>query len=129
MSNNEFVLNLLALLDKQRSKVRINADIKELEKAIRKIRIVGTLVKGNTKSELNQVIRQLEAQIRQIKIQAKIDNRQLNREINSALRNVSARDIQLNITSNGERLNEQVRRTVSQVRVPKAILLEKTDIL
>ena len=116
MSNNEFVLNLLALLDKQRSKVRINADIKELEKAIRKIRIVGTLVKGNTKSELNQVIRQLEAQIRQIKIQAKIDNRQLNREINSALRNVSARDIQLNITSNGERLNEQVRRTVSQVR-------------
>ncbi len=114
--NNEFVLNLLALLDKQKSKSQINSDIKNLEQTIRKIKIVATLAKGNTKTELNQTIRQMEAQLRQIKVQAKIDNRQLNREINNALRNVSARDINLNLNSNSERLNAQVRRVVSQAR-------------
>lgn len=114
--NNEFVLNLLALLDKQKSKSQINSDIKNLEQTIRKIKIVATLAKGNTKTELNQTIRQMEAQLRQIKVQAKIDNRQLNREINNALRNVSARDINLNLNSNSERLNAQVRRAVSQAR-------------
>ena len=98
--NNEFVLDFLALLDKQKSKSQINANIKELEKSLRKIKLVATLAKGNAKSELK----------------AKIDSRQLNREISNALRNVSARDIQLNITSNGERVNAQVRRVVSQAR-------------
>ncbi|MCM1160640.1 MAG: phage tail tape measure protein [Roseburia sp.] len=114
--NNEFVIKLLALLDKQKSKSQINSDINNLEQTIRKIKIVATLSKGNTKTELNQTIRQMEAQLRQIKVQAKIDNRQLNREINNALRNVSARDINLNLNSNGERLNAQVRRVVSQAR-------------
>ena len=114
--NNEFALNFLALLDEQKSKSQINANIKELEKSLRKIKLVATLAKGNAKSELNQVIKQLESQLKQIKLQAKIDSRQLNREISNALRNVSARDIQLNITSNGERVNAQVRRVVSQAR-------------
>ena len=114
--NNEFVLNLLALLDMRKSKSQINANIKELEQSIRKIKLTATLAKGNTKSELNQVIRQLESQLKQIKVQAKIDNRQLNREINNALRNVSVRDINLNINSTGDRLNAQVRRAVSQAR-------------
>ena len=80
-SSNEFVLNLLALLEMKKSKSQINANIKELEQSVRKIRLVATLAKGNTKSELNQMIRQMEAQLRQIKLQAKIDSRQLNREI------------------------------------------------
>lgn len=115
-TNNEFVLSLLALLDKQKSKSQINANIKELEQSIRKIKLTATLAKGNTKSELNQVIRQLESQLKQIKVQAKIDSRQLNREINNALRNVSARDINLNLNNTGDRLNAQVRRAVSQAR-------------
>lgn len=114
--NNEFVLELLALLDKQKSKTKINTDIKNLEQLVRKLKLTATLAKGNTKSEINQVIKQLESQLRQVKIQAKMDNRQLNREINAALRNVSARDIQLNINSNSERLNAQVRRAISQAR-------------
>ncbi len=113
---NEFVLDLLALLDQQKSKTQINAQIKELEKSIRKLRLVGILAKGDTKNEVNQIIRQMEGNLRQIKIQAKMDSRQLNREINSALRNVSARDIQLNINSNSERLGVQVRRAVSEAR-------------
>lgn len=113
---NEFVIELLALLDQQKSKTQINAQIKELEKTIRKLRLVGILAKGDTKNEVNQIIRQMEGSLRQIKIQAKMDSRQLNREINSALRNVSARDIQLNISGNGDRLNAQVRRMVSQAR-------------
>ena len=69
-TNNDFVLNLLALLDKQKSKSQINANIKELEQSIRKIKLTATLAKGNTKSELNQVIRQLESQLKQIKVQS-----------------------------------------------------------
>ena len=115
-NTNEFVLDLLALLDKQKSKTQINTDIKNLEQLVRKLKLTATLAKGNTKSEINQVIKQLESQLRQVKIQAKMDSRQLNREINAALRNVSARDIQLNINSNSERLNAQVRRAVSQAR-------------
>ncbi len=118
MSNNsnEFVIKLMALLDEQKSKAQINSDIKDLEKLVRKLKLTATLAKGTTKTELNQTIKQLELQLRQIKLQARIDNRQLNREINNALRNVSARDINLNINSNGERLNAQVRRAVSQAR-------------
>ena len=115
-SNNEFMIRLLALLDKQKSKSQINTDIKDLEKVVRKLKLTATLAKGTTKTELNQTIKQIESQLRQIKLQAKIDNRQLNREINNALRNVSARDINLNLNSNGERLTAQVRRAVSQAR-------------
>ena len=115
-NTNEFVLDLLAMLDKQKSKAQINTDIKNLEQLVRKLKLTATLARGNTKTEINQTIKQIEAQLRQVKIQAKMDHRQLNREINTALRNVSARDIQLNINSNSERLNAQVRRTVSQAR-------------
>ena len=115
-SNNEFVVNLVALLQKQKSRVQVNKDIKELEKLINKIKLVGILTKGTTKAALNQTIKEMEAQLRQVRLQARIDNRQLNREINNALRNVSARDIQLNINSNSERLGAQVRRAVSQAR-------------
>ncbi|MCM1161310.1 MAG: hypothetical protein NC412_08810 [Roseburia sp.] len=38
--NNEFVIKLLALLDKQKSKSQINSDINNLEQTIRKIKIV-----------------------------------------------------------------------------------------
>ena len=114
--NDEFVLMLMAALDRQKSQKQINADIKSLEQVIRKIKIVGTLAKGNTKQELNQTIRQLESQLKQIKIQAKMDNRQLNREIDSALKNISSKEINLNFNSHSERLNAQIRRTVSQAR-------------
>lgn len=116
MSNktNEFVVDLAALLDRQKSKTQINNDIKELEKSLRKIRLVATLAKGDTKSEVNQIIRQLEAQLRQIRLQAKMDSRQLNREIDAALRNVSAREIQVNFDEG--RLNTQIRRALSQAR-------------
>ena len=113
---NEFVIELLALLEQQKSKTQINAQIKELEKSIRKLMLVGILAKGDTKNGVNQTIRQMEGNLRQIKIQAKMDSRQLNREINNALRNVSARDINLNLNSTGDRLNAQVRRAVSQAR-------------
>ena len=110
------MLNLVALLEQQKSRVQINKDIKELEKVVSKLKLIGTLTKGQTKTMINQTIQQLEAQLRQVKLQTKIDNRQLNREINNALRNVSARDIRLNINGNGERLNAQLRRILSQAR-------------
>ncbi len=87
-----------------------------MENVIRKIKVVGTLAKGTTKTELNQAIKQMEGQLRQVKLQAKLDSRQLNREINRVLRNISASDIRLNINNNSDRLNAQVRRTISQAR-------------
>lgn len=113
-SNNEFMIKLLALLEKQKSRAQINKDIKDLEKMVRNLKLTATLAKGNTRSALNQTIKELETQVRQIRLQGRIDNRQLNREINNALRNVSARDIDLNFNSNGERLTAQVRRAVAQ---------------
>ncbi len=115
-SSNEFVVNLVAMLQQQKSRVQVNKDIRELEKVINKIKLVGVLTKGKTKTEINQTVRELEAQLRHVRLQARIDNRQLNREINNALRNVSARDIQLNVSGNSERLGAQVRRAVSQAR-------------
>lgn len=115
-NSNEFILKLSALLDQKKSKRMLNSNIKELEKVISKIKLVATFAKGNTKTELNQAIKQMEGQLRQVKIQAKLDSRQLNREINRVLRNVSTSDIHLNINSNSDRLNAQVRRTVAQAR-------------
>lgn len=114
--DNQSVIYLLACLDRQRSRTAINEDIKELQRAVRKIRILGTLARGDTRNELNQMIRQMEGGLRQIRLEARMDRRQLNREINTALRNVSAREIDLNLTSNGERFNAHVRRAISQVR-------------
>ncbi len=113
-TNNEFTMNVNALLDRQRTISQINSDIKELERAIHKIKIVGTIAKGSTQNELNEVIRQMEAQLRHVKLQARMDSRQLNREINDALRNATARDIRFNL--DGGRLNAQVRQMVSQAR-------------
>lgn len=44
-SNNEFVLELMALLDEQRSRVEINRNIKELQKTVNKIKLTATLQK------------------------------------------------------------------------------------
>jgi len=66
--NNEFMIRLLALLEKQKSKTQINTDIKDLEKLVRKLKLTATLAKGTSKTELNQTIKQLESQLRQIKL-------------------------------------------------------------
>lgn len=114
MSENQFMIKLNALLDKQKSKTQINSDIKELQSVINKIKLIGTFSKGSTKAELNAVIQQMETQLKQIKLSARLDSRQLNREINNTLRNVSARDIQLNLNSG--RFNMQLRRLFSEAR-------------
>lgn len=42
-NTNGFVLNLLAMLDKQKSKAQINTDIKNLEQIVRKLKLTATL--------------------------------------------------------------------------------------
>ena len=68
--DNQSVIYLLACLDRQRSRTAINEDIKELQRAVRKIRILGTLARGDTRNELNQMIRQMEGGLRQIRLEA-----------------------------------------------------------
>lgn len=107
LAENEFMIKLLAMLDKAGSKKQINSDIKELEKVIKKLRMTATLAKGESKKNLNQTIRQMEGQISKIKLQAKFDQKNIKADIDKALQNVSFKDIDLNIDSGKTKLKIQ----------------------
>ncbi len=107
MSDN-YALDLLGTLDQSKSKKQINSDIKQLEKAIKALRLTATFAKADTKKELNAYITQLSAQLSTIKLKAKIDNKTLKGEINKALNNVSFKDIDtLSIDENKAKLKVQ----------------------
>lgn len=91
--NNEYILDIIGALHQRESKKQINADIKQLEKVINKLRLTGTFAKGDTKKELNTYIKSLQSQLAHIKLAAKIDSRNLKSEVDKALRNVSLKDI------------------------------------
>ena len=58
MAYNEFMIALLAKLEKLKSKAQINKDIKELEKIINTLRLTAVLARGDSKRELNQNIKE-----------------------------------------------------------------------
>lgn len=114
MNQNEFIVEILARLEKKRSEKQINSDIKQLEKVIRKISLIGTFSEGNTKKELNTYISQLTNQLNYIKLQAKIDNKKLQREINESLKNISFSDIDIHVNENRTKL--KVRKAVADAK-------------
>lgn len=114
MNQNEFIVEILAGLEKKRSEKQINSDIKQLEKVIRRISLIGTFSKGNTKKELNAYISQLTSQLNHIKLQAKIDNKQLQRKINESLKNISYSDIDIHV--NEDKMKMKVRKAVADAR-------------
>ena len=93
MEENEFMLKLVAMQDKAKSKKQVNSDIKELEKVVRNLRLTATLAKGTSKQQIKQTIRQLESQISHIKLQAKIDQKNLKSDIDKAWQNISFKDL------------------------------------
>lgn len=107
MANNDFVIKLLAMLDKSASKKEINSNIKDLEKAVRTLSLTATLAKGATKQELNQTIKLLEGQLNHIKLQAKIERKNLKADVDKALQSVSFKDIDVNVDSGKTKLKLQ----------------------
>ena len=103
--SNEFALDLTASLQQVKSKKQVNADIRQLEKAINMLRLTGTIAKGDTKKEINAYVKDLGAKLSHIKLKAKIDNKNLKSEINSALKAMSFQEIDaLKIDGNTTRL-------------------------
>ena len=95
MDNNEFMIELAGKLQIAKTKKQINADIKQLEKAINMLRITGTLAKGNSKKEINSSVKALESKLNHIKLKGKIDEKRLQQEINKSLHNLSFDDIDI----------------------------------
>ena len=103
--DNNFILDLVAGLQKSESRKQLNSDIKNIEKTLNMLRLTGIFAKGETKKELNAYIRQLSNQLSTIKLKAKIDSKNLKSEIDSALSNVSFKDIDaLNLDENKTKL-------------------------
>ncbi len=117
MADNEFMLKLVAMLDKAKSKRQVNSDIRELEKVVRNLRLTATLAKGESKKNINLTIKQLEGQLKKIRLQAKIDQKNLKSDIDKALQNISfkdLKDIDINIDSSKTKL--KVQKVISDVK-------------
>ncbi len=101
MEKNKFVTDLLGKLDRKKTQKQINADIKQIEKTINMLRIIGMFAKGDTKENLNAYIKSLQSQLNHVKLTFKIDSKNLKNEVDKALNNVSFKDIDaLNIDEN-----------------------------
>lgn len=90
---DNFIIQLLATLDRAKSKKQINADIKQLQNAINMLRITGTFAKGDTKKELNSYIKSLQSKLDHVKLTARVDSKNLKSEIDKALNGVSFKEI------------------------------------
>lgn len=102
---NNFILDLIACLQKGESRKQLNSDIKNIEKTLNMLRLTGTFAKGETKKELNAYIKQLSNQLSTIKLKAKIDSKNVKSEVDKALNSVSFKDIDaLNIDENKTKL-------------------------
>ena len=117
MEENEFMLKLVAMQDKAKSKKQVNSDIKELEKVVRNLRLTATLAKGTSKQQIKQTIRQLESQISHIKLQAKIDQKNLKSDIDKALQNISFKDLKdIDINVDGSKAKLKVQKALADVK-------------
>lgn len=114
MEQNEFIIELLARLNEEKSKKQIDANIKQLEKVIKKIELICTFTKGDTKKELNAYITQLNEQLNHIKLQAKLDNKKLQRQINESLKNISFSGIDINIDEG--KMKMKVQKAVAEAK-------------
>ena len=117
LEENEFMLKLVAMQDKAKSKKQVNSDIKELEKVVRNLRLTATLAKGTSKQQIKQTIRQLESQISHIKLQAKIDQKNLKSDIDKALQNISFKDLKdIDINVDGSKAKLKVQKALADVK-------------
>ncbi|WP_347135966.1 phage tail tape measure protein [[Clostridium] symbiosum] len=96
MSNNNFMVELMAALNIKSSKRQVNTELKQLEKTLNKLRLTATLLKGDSKSQIKQAVDSIQSQLTPIKLKAKLDERAAKRAVNDALKNISFSDIKIN---------------------------------
>ena len=113
--NENYILDLIGMLEQKKSRKQINSDIKQLEKTINALRITGVFAKGSTKKELNAYIKQLSSQLSTLKLRGKLDSRSLKRDIDNALSNIKFQDIDtLNIDGNKAKL--KIRKAFADIK-------------
>ena len=113
--NENYILDLIGMLEQKKSRKQINSDIKQLEKTINALRITGVFAKGSTKKELNAYISQLSSQLSTLKLKGKLDSRSLKRDIDNALSNIKFQDIDaLNIDGNKAKL--KIRKVFADIK-------------
>lgn len=56
---NDFMIKLMAELDKANSRKKMNEGIRQLEKTIDRLHVIATLYKGECKKEINAVISEM----------------------------------------------------------------------
>ena len=115
MENNEFIISLMASLDEAKSRKRINADIKQLEKALNTLRLTGILAKGDTKKGINQTIKDLSSKLNHLKLKGKIDERNLKREINKSLHNMTFDDIEA-VKVDGSKTKLKIKKVLADAK-------------
>lgn len=95
-TNDTFMVELMAALNRKGSQKQINTDIKQLEKTINNLKLTATLLKGDSKRQIKEALTSMQSQLAPIKLQAKLDAKAAQRSINDALENVSIKDIRVN---------------------------------
>ena len=106
--SNKFYLDLIASLQQAKSKKQVNAEIRQLEKAINMLRLTATLAKGSIKNEINSYIKELSGKLNYVKLKGKIDDKNLKREIDKILHDMTFKEIDaLNIDGNKAKLKFQ----------------------
>ena len=63
MSNNNFMVELMAALNIKSSKRQVNTELKQLEKTLNKLRLTATLLKGDSKSQIKQAVDSIQSQL------------------------------------------------------------------
>lgn len=130
---NEFIIKLLADLDKAKSVKQVNSGIKNLEKTVNMLRLTATLSKGESKKILNQYVKQLESQLNQIKLSAKLDRKNLKADIDQMLNKLTFKDIDLNVSEDKTKLKikkviADAKKTVQSNSLTMDIELKKSKL-
>ncbi len=121
MTNNDFMVELIATLNHAKSTKQVNQDVKNIEKTINALRLTATLLKGDSKKQLNALIKEMEGNVRAIRIKTTFDSKQAQRAVNDALKNVSINDIKINdpgIRLKARKIITDIKTEVSKTTIP-----------
>ena len=113
--SNEFYLDLIASLQQAKSKKQVNAEIRQLEKAINMLRLTATLAKGSIKNEINSYIKELSGKLNYVKLKGKIDDKNLKREIDKSLHDMTFKEIDA-LTIDGNKAKLKIRKVIADMR-------------
>ncbi len=97
--DNNLMIRLFAMLDKIKSKIRIQQDIKQLEKTL-SMKINASLNKNNSRAKITRDLKQISTG-QEIRVKARVDRKSLQNSLNSARQQVENSSISqpVNISS------------------------------